>query len=327
MKKIMPHVAGVFFSLFGLGVVALLMSYTFEALAYIFPDNFVSQIMGMVLFDIAALAWLGAFIYLCKSVMQYAFAFIGFLFGLLSSLAMVAIDVMLGGQAMVEAPEWINSALVYGFIAAAVVHVILVYAYKLAGPEISADISLGIEMADITEEGMKQAEDELLRERGALGRVIAPRLMNNVKRNLGLPVSGDVIDLPAYDVNDMTQATPVQIPAARPMSFVERLKAAGQVLANPAPVARNTTPKRYEANTASPASVPSAPTTSNPAPINAAEPIKAPVPSQQDAAITPEANELRYHPVGMQPTEDASQEKPAEVPQGDFFREGKDDQR
>ncbi len=245
MKKIMPHVAGVFFALFALGVIALLMSYTFEALAFIFPDNFISQIMGMVLFDIAALAWLGAFIYLCKSVMQYTFAFIGFLFGLLGSLTMVAIDVMLGGQSMIEPPAWINSALVYGFIAAAVVHVLLVYAYKLAGPEVSADISLGIETAQITEEAMKQAENELLRERGALGRVIAPRLMNNVRRNLGLPVSSDVLDLPAYDVPDPARAIPVQIPAARPMSFVERVKAAGKVLINPEPAVM----RQYEATT------------------------------------------------------------------------------
>jgi hypothetical protein len=251
MKKIMPHIAGVFFALFGLGVITLLMSYTFEALAFIFPDNFISQIMGMVLFDIAALAWLGAFIYLCKTVMQYAFAFIGFLFGLMGSLTMVAIDVMLGGQAMIKAPVWINSALVYGFIAAAVVHVILVYAYKLAGPEVSADISLGIETAQITEEAMKQAENELLRERGALGRVIAPRLMNNVRRNLGLPVSGDVIDLPAYDVPDPAQAIPVQIPS-RKMSLADRLRAASQVLLNPNPVPAE--PRKYEANAPAPIS-------------------------------------------------------------------------
>lgn len=231
MKKVMQPVAAVFFALFGMLVIALLMSYTFEALAFIFPDNFTSQIMGMVLFDVAAIAWILAFIYLCKSIMQYAFAFIGFVFALIGTLLMVAIDVMLGGQEMIEAPAWINEALIYGFIAAAIVHVILVYAYKLAAPEISADISLGIETANIIEEAMKQAEDELLRERGAMGRVIAPRLMNDVRRNLGLPVSGEVIDLPAYDVPEQTQAIPVQIP----VSFMERVKAAGRVFVDPSP--------------------------------------------------------------------------------------------
>jgi hypothetical protein len=64
--------------------------------------------------------------------------------------------------------------------------------------------------------------------------VIAPRLVDNVRRNLGLPVLGDLIDLPAYDVPSQSQAIPVQIPARREMSFSERLRAAGQVLINPA---------------------------------------------------------------------------------------------
>ena len=135
----------------------------------------------------------------------------------------------------------------YGFIAAAVIHVILIYAYKLAGAEVSAGISLGIETAQITEEAMKQAEDELLRERGALGRVIAPRLMNNVRRNLGLPVSGEVIDLPAYDMPDEAQAIPVQMPT-RKMSMAERLRAAGQVLLNPNPAPTGI--RQYESNVA-----------------------------------------------------------------------------
>lgn len=272
MKKIMPHIAAVGFSLFGLAVIALLMSYTFEALAYIFPDNFTAQVMGMILFDVAALAWLGAFIYLCRSVMQYAFAFIGFVVGLLGSLGMVAIDVMLGGQAMIEPPAWINSALIYGFIGAAVAHVILIYAYKLASPEISADISLGIETANITEEAMKQAEGVLLAQRGALGNVIAPRLVDNVRRNLGLPVMGDVIDLPAYDLPDQAQAIPAQIPARR-MSFTDRLKAAAQVLVNPAPAPA----RAYQTTAPAPA-----PLTPAPAPISEPLPVQtppAPIPS------------------------------------------------
>ena len=315
MNKIMPHVAGVFFALFGLGVIALLMSYTFEALAYIFPGNFVSQMMGMVLFDIAALAWLGAFIYLAKSIMQYAFAFIGFVFALLGSLAMVAIDVMLGGQAMIEPPAWINSALIYGFIAAAVVHVLLTYAYKLAGPEVSANISLGIETANITEEGMKQAEQELLRERGAMGRIIAPRLMDNVRRNLGLPVMGDVLDLPAYDVPDQNQAIPVQIPARRPMSFVERVKAAGQVLVNPMPI--TSAPLTYQST----APITSAAVASNPAPINATVPTSAAQADKVKPGTQEPDNVPYYHPMTA-PISSEPKQVSTEVPQGDFFREG-----
>lgn len=229
MKKIMPNIAAVFFSLFGVGVIVLLMSYTFQALSHIFPNNFTAQVMGMILFDVAAIAWLSAFIYLSKSIMQYSFAFIGFGFGLAGTLGMVAIEVILGGQQMITPPAWVNEALIYGFIGAAVIHVILFYAYKLAAPEISAEISLGIETANITEEAMKQAEAVLLAQRNALGGVIAPRLVNNVRRNLGLPVSGDVLDLPAYDIPDPAQAIPVATPHS---SFMDRLRAAAQVITN-----------------------------------------------------------------------------------------------
>lgn len=243
MKKIMPSVAGVFFALFGFGVIALLFSYTFSALANVFPDNLFAQLMGMVLFDIAAIAWLLALIYLCKSVMQYAFSFIGFVFGLAGSLGMVAIEVMLGGQELMEAPAWVNEALIYGFIGAAVVHVVLYYAHKLAAPEISADISLGFETAQITDEAMKQAEAHLLSQRGTLGGIIAPRLIGNVKRDLGLPVSDDVIDATNWvNIPDEapisvqfsqgmpTAATP---PRHKAPGFMDRLRAAGRVLIDP----------------------------------------------------------------------------------------------
>jgi hypothetical protein len=206
---------------------------------------------------------------------------------------MVAIDVMLGGQKMIEAPAWINEALVYGFIGAAAAHVILFYAYKLSAPEISADISLGIETANITEESMKQAEDLLLRDRRILGATIAPRLIANVKRNLGLPVSGDVIDLPAYDVNDLTQAIPVQMPAqtqtwepaqmpARKIPFFERLKAAAQVLTN-----SNPAPHVYHSQPSAP--VPSSPTPQADAPIPSS-PATDPQPEPQ--AETPAESEV-----------------------------------
>lgn len=229
MKKLMPNLASVSFAIFGGGVVILLMTYTFQALTRVFPDNFIAQLMGMILFDFAAIAWLQTFIYLCKSVMQYVFAFLGFLIGLAGTLLMVSIEVILGGQTLMEPPTWINEGLVYGFIGAAVLHVFLFYAFKLSAPEISAEIALGIETANITEEAMKQAEQHLLMNRGMLGASIMPRLVGNVQRNLGLPVSGDLLDLSAYDVPDTRQALPAQISTRKP-SFLSRLKTAAQIL-------------------------------------------------------------------------------------------------
>ena len=304
MKKIMPTIANVFFALFGAGVIALLMSYTFSALAHVFPDNFTAQIMGMLLYDLAALAWLGAFIYLCKSVAQYAFAFIGFVFGLGGSLLMVAIEVMLGGQQMIDAPEWVNQALIYGFIFSAIVHVTLYYSYKLAAPEISADISLGFETAQITEEAMKQAEAQLLQQRGVLGGVIAPRLITNVKRNLGLPVSEDVIDAPGW-VNVPNEAPiPVTFSQSMPTAttpqrqkspgLFDRLRAVGQVLVNPGLIDQ---PRQTSAH-----NVPmpinqagQAPAQSVPTPIN--QPQQEPA---QDMP-TPIVEEPRYNPAGLTP--------------------------
>lgn len=317
MNKIMPYVAGVFFALFGFGVIALLFSYTFSALAYVFPDNLFAQLMGMVLFDIAAIAWLLALIYLCKSVMQYAFSFIGFVFGLAGSLAMVAMEVMLGGQELMEAPAWVNEALIYGFIGAAVVHVVLYYAFKLSAPEISADISLGFETAQITEEAMKQAEAQLLQQRGALGGVIAPRLITNVRRNLGLPVSGDVIDAPAYDVPEeapipvyMPQYQAVnQIPNAKKKTdFLTRLKLAGQAFTNPntLQVAQAHAPINHPGQTPAPVEPTpikqpgQAPAPIEPTPIQQAGQTPAPVePTPQEPTPqepTPAKEAPLYHP-------------------------------
>ena len=144
-----------------------------------------------------------------------------------------------------------------------------------------------------------------------MGRIIAPRLMNDVRRNLGLPVLGDVLDLPAYDVPDQSQAIPVQIPARRPMSIVDRVKAAAQVLINPVAVASN--PSTYQAETNSPAPITDTPPTSA---------------AQQADSATPGTTDLHYHPMSelhpMETKAEAQQVKTEEVPQVDFFRGEKD---
>ena len=199
MKKILPHVMAILFAVFGLAIIAMLMIYSFSALGKLFPNNFLGQIMGMVLFDVAALIWLGTIIFLCKSVGQYAISTIGFVLGLVGTLLLVADEVMMGGQELAKVPAWAGDSIVWTFIIALVGHVILYYSFKLSAPEISAEIALGYETAAITDEAMKQATEQLIRERGMLGNMIAPRMITDVKRSLGLP-AGDVIELTAQNV-------------------------------------------------------------------------------------------------------------------------------
>ncbi|MBN8658002.1 MAG: hypothetical protein J0M11_19880 [Anaerolineae bacterium] len=297
MKKILPHVMVILFAVFGLAIIAMLMVYSFSALGKLFPGNFLGQVMGMVLFDVAALIWLGTIIYLCKSVGQYAIATLGFGLGLIGTLLLVAVEVMMGGQELAQVPSWAGDSIVWTFIVALVGHVILYYAFKLSAPEISAEISLGYETAQITDEAMKQATEQLIRERGMLGNMIAPRMITDVKRSLGLPVAGDILELTAENVYETPQpAAQFGQPQFVPQNYVpqtatsrkrkdgldimRRIQAAREAFSNPwkyaaAPAAQN-----------APASQPSPAPQSAPAtPVAPAQP--AVTPAQQP--ITPAA--------------------------------------
>ena len=189
MKKILPKLAALLFGAFIVGMFGLVISLTFSALGRIFPDNFTNQIIGLVLFDIAALAWGMAFVYQSKSTSQYAVAAIGFLVGIAGTLAMIASEVMLSAEGLTTPPPWVGKALVYGFVICAALHLVLGYAHKAASPEVDASIRLGAAQAEITEEAIMQAETQLENNRAALGQLITPRLTAGIKRNLNLPVS------------------------------------------------------------------------------------------------------------------------------------------
>jgi hypothetical protein len=200
MKKIMPKIAGLLFGAFLVGVFGLVISLTFSALGRIFPNNFGNQLIGLALFDLAALAWGLAFVYKSESTGQYAIAAIGFIVGLAGTVVMIASEVTLSAQGLVEAPEWIGKALTYGFITSAVMHLILGYMHKAASPEIDASIRLGAAQAEVTNEAIKQAESELELKRAQMGNVIKARLVGDIQRNLNIAVDPEIGFVPASPV-------------------------------------------------------------------------------------------------------------------------------
>ena len=199
MKKLMPYLAGVLFALFALAVFAVVLSLSYRALGYIFPGDLFDQGIGLVLFDLAAIVWFVTFTYRSESTMQYVFAALGFLVGLVGMIGLVAIEVGIS-SGMLVASEMIKP-LVYIFIAVAVAHVVLVYARHAAGPEVTAKISLGVEKAKIHDEGMRQAEEHLEQARVQLGDSIRARLVEDVLREMNI----EVIDGKATTVSVMQE--------------------------------------------------------------------------------------------------------------------------
>lgn len=186
MKKVLQRVAGILFAAFGIAILGLLMSLTFGALGKLFPDNFINQIWGLVLFDIAAMIWALAFVFKSESTMQYAVAGIGFVAAFVGTLGMVAVEVLLSGQEYVEVQPWVGQWMVYGFILVTAIHAALLYFHHYAAPDIHEKINVGIARGEIVTEAINQATKRLDAEKSALASIIHADIVAQVKRDLGL---------------------------------------------------------------------------------------------------------------------------------------------
>mgnify|MGYP000865979687 CR=1 FL=1 len=199
MKKVIASAAGILFGVFALAILGLLMTLTFGALGKLFPGNFINQLWGLVLFDIAAIVWALVFVYRSESTAQYAIAAIGFVASFVGTLGMVYIETLLGGQTFVEVADWVGEWLVYGFALFSSVHSALLYAHHATAPDISEKINVGIARGEIVTEAIKQATQSLDAQKAQLAQSITADIVNQVKRDLRLP-TGTVIDLPALPV-------------------------------------------------------------------------------------------------------------------------------
>jgi hypothetical protein len=186
------------FVLFALGVFGVVASLSFAALGWIFPDDLLTQIIGLCLFDLAALVWGLSFVYLSQSIGQYVAAAGGFLVGLAGVIGLVAVEVGISSEQVVVAD--VVRPLSYIFVGAAAAHLVLLYAHHAAGPEVDSKISLGVEKAKIQAEGMRQAESLLDGLRESLGESIRARLVAEVYADLHLhPLVVDGKLLPVDD--------------------------------------------------------------------------------------------------------------------------------
>jgi len=191
MKKVLAQGTKYIFGVFGLAILGLLMSLTYQALQRLFPASFLNQMWGLVLFDFAAICWALAFVFGSETITQYAVAAIGFIAGFIGTLLMVAAEVVLGQNLFTADNSQIGQWVVYGFVLATVIQSALVYAHHAGGQEIRQRIDVGIARGEITTEAIKQATATLDAERGELARTITSEIITQVKRDLNLPILAD----------------------------------------------------------------------------------------------------------------------------------------
>lgn len=196
MKKVFQTASKYLFGAFGIAVLALLMSLTYSALARIFPDSLVNRAWGLVMFDIAAIAWALAFVFDSESTGQYATAALGFVVAFVGTLGMVAAEVILS-SGQIEAGD-IGRWMVYGFIVVTALHAGLLYAHHATAPEIHERINVGIARGEIVSEAIAQATKQLDEQKAELAHTIHNDIVSQVKRDLGLiPADPQMPILPA----------------------------------------------------------------------------------------------------------------------------------
>jgi len=197
MLKVLKFTSGIIFGVFALAIFGLLMSLTYEALGRIFPQSFINQLWGLILFDIAAICWALAFAFKSGTVQQYAVCALGFLVAFVGTMTMVGAEVMLSGS-LVETNNNLGQWLVYGFIIVTALHTALLYAYHFGSAALKQEIEVGIARGEITTEAINQATHQLDMNKVTLAETIRNSIVANVQRDLGLtPAVGTIFQPPA----------------------------------------------------------------------------------------------------------------------------------
>lgn len=210
MSKLAPYVFSMLLAAFVVGVAAAVLYYSWNALGIIFPGDLLGQAFGIMLFDVAAFIWFGTFIYLSRSTFQYIWAGAGFIIGLIGALGLIVVEV--GLNSGMFAQDQIVKPLTYIFIGVLFGHLVLVYLRHAAAPEVSADISIGVDKAKITEEAQKKAEKRIDQNLDALSNAIGDDIFRQVVKDLRLTVQVS----PNGNVPEFTMLESPKVEAASP---------------------------------------------------------------------------------------------------------------
>ena len=211
MKRVLPWVGRIFFLLFTLAVFVFLLSLSWSALYLVFPGQIVNQLFGLANFDIAALAWLLAYISVSRGMVQRALCLVMFTVSMVGVLAIVAIEIGVSTETMTTDSVMLPLAIAMTVLTFG--HVLAIYIYHLFDTDVQAQIEEQVNVDETIAQAEKDAAESLNVLRPEMARTLAADRVASAYRQLGLshPVynSPTVIDAQVKDV----PALPAPVPA------------------------------------------------------------------------------------------------------------------
>jgi hypothetical protein len=150
---------------FGLAILGFTSWRTYNLMGFTSPD-FITTVLGLVLFDAGALVWLVLYLKDATGGPQRAIAQIAFGCDLVLTILAVIADLIIAGT-LIERPDWVGVAALVIISLAAAINIILLYIYHLNDPEVlrenqQRDLSDAEDAADyrIEKETIKKIEED-----------------------------------------------------------------------------------------------------------------------------------------------------------------------
>ena len=193
IKKIMPFFIKLFGGAFALLVTALVIDLSFSALGRIFEDDFYMQLLGVVVFDIAALIWFYRMVDNAETKAQYGTAFLGFLVGIGGVIMLVITETRVNAGVLTDTAQAMRT-LSDSFIVATIGHLLLGYFYKASDMATTKRFAAGMAKAEYFEDAMRQSDAAIEQSRAALGKVLHGEFMRELLNDMHIVASEEQLN-------------------------------------------------------------------------------------------------------------------------------------
>lgn len=208
------------FLFYAVAIVLLLWtsSLTYSFLSMALPGSFwLVPLLGLVVFDVGMLAWMFVFLSHAEGAIQRAVAIILTMFNFVGVGLMTISEILLDGQQLIEAPDMLASAAIWGIGIWTIVNVLGVIVFHLGDNNARRAMAYQSEKDAIFDAALDDLKTRRISVQKIMSEEISRAMMDEMIADLRADIDGDgrrdIFERPG-DVRQNTYATPTTIPLA-----------------------------------------------------------------------------------------------------------------